>query len=263
MVEETVKFLDHAAYLFPESFDIPRMSAQLLRFLQRWNEAGKQYEIAEKLAENQRPEILNARFYFDYASAIERGGDIKRAEKLFKHSIELHSKADPEFADKKFAALLYNYLGYMWLENDMNIDEAGELIKTAYDLDPESGAITDSIGWFYFKKGRYADAKRELLRARVLMQKEAQERGRADEADPVILDHIGQALFHLGEKEEAIRYLEQAVETAPDEKEYTDRLKEYRADIEKKSASKKETPPAPKNDANKQVSSTENAKPGN
>ena len=99
----------------------------------------------------------------------------------------------------------------------MNLDEAGELIKTAVDLDPESGAIADSLGWYYFKRNRFEEAKEELLRAEQLIET----------PDPVIFDHIAQAFFMLGEREEALDYMRKAVEMDPENQEFRNRLKSY------------------------------------
>jgi tetratricopeptide (TPR) repeat protein len=117
----------------------------------------------------------------------------------------------------------------------MNIDEAGELIKTAVDLDPDSGAIADSLGWFYFKKGRFEEALKELLRSEMLLE------GEGEEADAVILDHIAQAYYSLGRKEKAIEYMERAAKLEPDKKEYSVRLSQYREASESKPAPEEAT----------------------
>ncbi|MEM6916005.1 MAG: tetratricopeptide repeat protein, partial [Verrucomicrobiota bacterium] len=155
--------------------------------------------------------------FFRYAAAHERSGEFDKAEELFRKTIEMIAKKAPEEQNQQFTATVYNYLGYMWLENDMNLDEAGELIKTAVDLDPESGAIADSLGWYFFKKSRFEDAKVELLRAEQLIE----------EPDPVIFDHIAQTFFMLGEREEALEYMRRAVEMDPENEEFTDHLKSY------------------------------------
>ena len=73
----------------------------------------------------------------------------------FRKAIALY----PDFADA------YNYLGYMLVESDGNLDEAIDLIKRALKIDPENGAYIDSLGWAYFKKGMVVEALRELERA--------------------------------------------------------------------------------------------------
>ena len=238
LMEEAVKLLDHAAYLFPDKAEIPELAARILSSSEKWKEAVKRKEAALKIAEKNNPKMLNEYFYFGFAAAVERTGDIARGEKLFRKTIELISRNGQNQEEngmrKKFIAQTYNYLGYMWLENNKNIDEAGEMIKTAIDLDPDSGAIADSIGWFYFKKGRYDEAKKELLRAEKMME----------EPDGVIFDHIGQALFHAGDKMEAVKYMEKAVKMDPEKKEFAERLKEYQADQKKVEARPKPKPSA-------------------
>jgi len=222
--EVAVKFLTDTAYLFPDSADFPFLLTFPLARLERWDEAVKQFETTLKLAGDEQPQLLNESFYFRYAAAHERSGNLPKAEELFRKTIEMIAKNDPDDENKQFTATVYNYLGYMWIENDMKIDEGGELIKTAAELDPESGAIADSLGWFYFKKGDFEKARDELLRAETLIE----------EQDAVIFDHIGQAFYQLGDAEKAIEYLEKAVTLEPEKTEYSDRLQRMRDGSEKK-----------------------------
>lgn len=215
--EAAIEFLKDAAYLFPDVPDFPFLLSFPLSRLEKWDESVKQFEKTIELAAEEQPQMLNESFYFRYAAATERGGDLEKAAELFEKTIELISKNDPEDQNKEFTATVYNYLGYMWVENNMNLDEAGELIKTAADLDPDSGAIVDSLGWFHFMKGNYEEAKKELLRAEQMVET----------PDSVIYDHIARAHYKLGEKEAAIEYMKKAVELDPEKEEFSKRLKEF------------------------------------
>ena len=108
------------------------------------------------------------------------------------------------------------------------------LAAIAGELSPESGAIADSLGWFYFKKGWFEKARDELLRAETLIE----------EQDAVIFDHIGQAFYQTGETERAIEYLEKAVALDPEKAEYSDRLQRMRDGTEKKLAPSETAPAA-------------------
>ncbi|MEM9280700.1 MAG: tetratricopeptide repeat protein [Verrucomicrobiota bacterium] len=217
--EAAVKFLEKAAYLFPDKSEFPFLLTFSLGRLERWEDSVKQFEDALKLGEEEKAEYLDDVFYFRFGAAHERAGNFDEAEQLFEKTIDLISKKDPTEEDQQFTATVYNYLGYMWLEIDKNIDAAGELIRTAADLDPESGAIADSLGWFYFKKGRYEEAREALLRAEELSEDPAAE----------ILDHIGQVFHKLGDQQKAIEYLERAVALEPDNEDLIERLERYRA----------------------------------
>ncbi|NLT69530.1 MAG: tetratricopeptide repeat protein [Verrucomicrobiaceae bacterium] len=224
--ELSVEFLTEAAYHFPESPDFPFLLTFSLGNLERWEEAIEQFQATIALAKETQPQLLNEGFYFRYAAAFERLGQFEEAEEFFRKTMELIARNDPNGENVEFTATVYNYLGYMWLENDMNIDEAGELIKTAADLQPESGAIADSLGWFYFKKGEFEQAREELLRAESLIE----------EMDAVILDHIGQTFHQLGDRDTAIEYLRKAVELEPEKEEFSKRLKEYEKGLAKRVA---------------------------
>ncbi|MAS92253.1 MAG: hypothetical protein CMO55_03565 [Verrucomicrobiales bacterium] len=229
-----VEFLDESAYLFPEVPTFRLLMADALEKSERFEEATKQYKEAEKIAEEFEPQILGELFYFRYAAAHERAGNIETAGELFQRTLDLLAKNDPELQNADFAATVYNYLGYMWLENDMKIEEAGELIKTAAEMNPESGAIADSLGWFYFKQGDFEEARDELLRAEQLIE----------QADPVIYDHIGQVFHKLGENQSAVEYMKKAAEMDPENKEIGERLAEYtkllEGEVTKPNSEKKE-----------------------
>ena len=217
-VEEAIRLLDRGIYLYPSDPRLPGLLAVAHSGAENWEKAVPWFEKTIELASQSQPAMLDTVFFFRYGIAVERKGDIDAAADLFRKSIDLLDEIDTETPDgKKFRAQLYNYLGYMWIENDKNIDQAGELIKNAAELDPTSGAIADSLGWFYFKKGDYPAAKRELAKAADILE----------EPDAVIFDHLAQACHKLGEKEKAIEYVRKALELDPDNQEYQARLKEF------------------------------------
>jgi tetratricopeptide (TPR) repeat protein len=82
--------------------------------------------------------------------------------------------SDPEHA----SAL--NYLGYMLADQNMKLDEALGYIKRAVDLDPANGAYLDSLGWVYFRLGKYDLAEENLVKASQKIN-----------TDPTVHDHLG------------------------------------------------------------------------
>ena len=154
----------------------------------RHNEALAAFSDAQALAETNREELLNAEFYFSYGAAAEQAGLFDKAAELLKRSIELDANN----------AQSYNYLGYMWADRNEHLDEAGELIKKAIALEPDKGEYLDSLGWFYFRKGDFDRALKELLHAQenVLLEEQKD--------DATVLDHIGEAYLKLGKTAEAL-----------------------------------------------------------
>lgn len=225
-MDEAVRILERGAYLYPEDIDIPWMLSGISMQQEVFDKALEYFEEIIELASSTSPEILQKEFYFRYAIAAERSGDIDRATKILQKCLDFLEDEDLEDEEtRQFASSVYNYLGYTWVENDMNIDQGGALIKAALDLDPNSGAIIDSLGWFYFKKGEFAKSLEQLLKAETLLE----------EPDSVIYDHIARAAWHTGDKAMAVTYMEKAVEHDDEEKaEYTERLEQFQ----------KEDPPA-------------------
>ena len=85
-----------------------------------------------------------------------------------------------------------NYLGYVWLENNQNYNEALYMIFEAFQQNPESGHIMDSMGRALYRMQKYEDAVSILERAAEYLP-----------ANAVVCDHLGDVYWHLGRKKEA------------------------------------------------------------
>jgi tetratricopeptide (TPR) repeat protein len=80
-----------------------------------------------------------------------------------------------------------NYLGYMLADHDMKLDEALSMIQKAVELDPQNYAYLDSLGWAYFKLGKYNLAEEDL--------RKAVER---NSTDATVHDHLGELYEKTG-----------------------------------------------------------------
>ena len=76
-----------------------------------------------------------------------------------------------------------------------NLDEAEVLIKKALKLSPNKGYVIDSLGWVYYKKGRYDEAI-ELLNKAASLQSD----------DPAIMEHLGDVYVEKGDTLKALEY---------------------------------------------------------
>ena len=106
----------------------------------------------------------------------------------------------------------------MYAERGQNLDEAIQLISKAISLEPENGYFIDSLGWAYYQQGKYPDALRELKRA----VEKARE-------DPVILEHLGDALLKNGFDEDAASAWEKALQLDPAADGVKQKLEDVRA----------------------------------
>lgn len=209
-----VEFIEEAAERFPESADLPFLLTFALGQLERWDDAVAAFEKTIALAKETKPELLNEGFYFRFAAAHERLKNIEEAEKLFRKTLELIKANESSGENPEFTATVLNYLAYMWIERGENLDEAGPMAQEAAALSPDSGAIADTVGWYHFQKGNYPRALVELKKAERLIE----------EPDAVILDHLGQTLAKLDEKEFAAEYFRKALELDPKNEEVKARL---------------------------------------
>ncbi|GHC71357.1 tetratricopeptide repeat protein [Limoniibacter endophyticus] len=143
-------------------------------------EAAKIYEKAVSAIGEPKAEDWN--LFFQRGIAYERLKQWDKAEPNFHQALKL-SPDHPQ---------VLNYLGYSWIDKNMNLKEGMELIRKAVDLRPSDGYIVDSLGWAYYKLGQYDDAVRELERAVSLMPE-----------DPTLNDHLGDAYWKVGRRLEA------------------------------------------------------------
>ncbi len=89
-------------------------------------------------------------------------------------------------------AQVLNYLGYSWVDRGENLPQALAMLEKARSLSPFDGYIVDSVGWAYYKIGRYKDAAKTLEDAVLLVP-----------GDPTINDHLGDAYWQVGRKLDA------------------------------------------------------------
>lgn len=120
-------------------------------------------------------------FYFRGIS-LERIKQWPKAEADMKKALELY----PE------QPLVLNYLGYSWVDQNVNLDEAYKMLKRAVEQRPTDGYIVDSLGWAHYRLAQYDEAVRILEKAIDLKP-----------SDPVINDHLGDAYWRVGRKLEA------------------------------------------------------------
>ena len=117
-----------------------------------------------------------------------RGGSYERIKEYSKSDEDLLNslKIDPD------DAYVLNYLAYSWLERDYKINEAIEMLETAYSLKSNDPYIIDSIGWAYYLTNDYIKAEKFLKRAVELMPD-----------DSIVNDHYGDILWKLNRKIQA------------------------------------------------------------
>ncbi len=164
------------------------LESELLAKEKRFDEAHTTLsEAVERMPEDTA--IMYARAMNSFAR-----GDIDGLESDLKLVIEI----DPQNAQA------LNALGYSLLDKTKRVEEATNYIQQAYMLEPKSPAIMDSLGWAYFKGGRYDQAIVQLRSAY-----EAEPEGE-------IAAHLIEALWALGAEPEAREIWLEALKKFPE-----------------------------------------------
>jgi tetratricopeptide (TPR) repeat protein len=155
--------------------------AQLYERGKKYPEMAKSLEGAEKLSE----------------SPQEKEGVYFMRGAMYEH-LKKYDLAEAEFrkvlAIEPDDAKTLNYLGYMFAEAGLKLEEAAKLVGRALELDPQNGAYLDSLGWVYFRQNKLPEAENMLVQALAKIGK-----------DPTVHDHLGDIYFKQGKTRDAIK----------------------------------------------------------
>lgn len=178
--DAAIEVLEQLARQYPDLPVVHSTLGDVLRQQDQFAAAINAYDRALDLT----VEGARAQWFLLYARAIahERLGQWPEAEADFRHALALNP-GQPQ---------VLNYLGYSMVEQQVNLDEALEMIEQAVAASPDSGYIIDSLGWVLYRLGRYDEAVVHMERAAQL-----------EPVDAVVNDHLGDTLWAVGRKREA------------------------------------------------------------
>ena len=213
--ERAVRLLGDARRRFPGAPEIVYYLAIAQREAKQTQQAVATFEEALHEAQlEEDDDFVNAKFYFNYGAAAEQAGLYNKAADLLRKSIAL----DPENS-----AEASNYLGYMWADHNMNLEEAEAMIRRALQSEPNNASYLDSLGWVEFRKGQFDRALDDLLRAAKSAERE----------DPVVFEHIGDTYLKLNRTKEALEAWQKALSLDPKNKNLADKIQATKKTIGK------------------------------
>ena len=183
-------FDDFTNYLF-----ISNLYSQAKRGKQAIEAANQAYTIA---GDDDRKQIAK----LTLATAQQMAGDFQAAETTLRALLK-QSPGNP---------IALNNLGYFLTERNVKLDEALELINQALKIDPTNPSYLDSLGWAYFKLGKFDEAEKYLKDAL-----------RYDVSSPTINEHLGDVYHQQGKPELAKSAWQKALNLVSDTEE-TSRL---------------------------------------
>lgn len=178
--DEAIGELRALSAQYPDRARIPTLLGEFLSRQDRYAEARDAFDNAVSLFQGEVE--AQWRVYFQRAIVLTKLEDWPAAEADFRKALEL----SPEQPN------VLNYLGYSLVERREKLDEALDMIERAVAARPDSGYITDSLGWVYYRLGRYEEAVVQMERAVELLP-----------IDPILNDHLGDTYWAVGRKREA------------------------------------------------------------
>lgn len=173
--KNSIKYLNKAAELDPNNPYCHFLIGLNYMDQRKYGPAAKSLTRAVEL----KPDMAEG--HFQLGVALDLSGNFEKAVPSLEKTLELK----PDFA------VALNYLGYSLADRDRDLARAEALIGKALELDPQNTAYQDSLGWVSYKLGNYEKAEKYLSAAS------------QNSSDPLIFEHLGDALMKLGRKEDA------------------------------------------------------------
>jgi tetratricopeptide (TPR) repeat protein len=178
--DEAIRDLKTLAEAQPKDIEAWTALGDAYRAANKFPEAASAYDHAADVLGT--PQKKDWPLFFARAIARDRSKNWPGAEADLQLALKL-SPDEPQ---------TLNYLGYSYVDQNRDIPEALKMLEKARSLKPYDGFIVDSVGWAYYRLGRFADAAKTLEDAVLLVP-----------GDPTINDHYGDALWKVDRKRDA------------------------------------------------------------
>lgn len=179
---------------------------RLLLLLERDEEAVAAFTVLLTGGE----EDLDVHYYLSLA--YENLGDFARTEEHLLAYLAL-SPDDPD---------VMNFLGYLYAEEGVKLDEAEKLLQGALEIDPGNPYYLDSLGWVYYRQGKGKKAIDHIRRAIYGMEGD----------DAVLRDHLGDAYLLDGDTQRALAEWDRAHRLDPSLEGVLDKIKRHGGAVE-------------------------------
>jgi tetratricopeptide (TPR) repeat protein len=166
----------------------PEVEQLKVEILASCGEVQKAVERIEKLIEENPDEDVGRLWYSNFLAQREKTDEAVAL-------LETLLQKQPD------NALLKNNLAYSLIESNRDPQRSRRLLEESLHAEPESGPTLDSMGWLYYKEGKFEEALGYIYQAAATMAT----------PDPEVLDHLGDTVYRLGRHRQALQYWQQAV----------------------------------------------------
>lgn len=200
----------------------------LLSWVDLTTRYGDQSAIDRLFAAFERPDLLEpvVRAVVDDPSRMPEDEPGRRAEFAYMIGTTLNSAGRDELAEAAYRralalkpghAWVSNNLGYQLLEADRDLDEAARLLEAAYQALPDQASVIDSVGWLRYKQRVLEDEKGPdgaVVREGAITLLTRAADSESGQENSVLQEHLGDALWAAGRRDEAVQRWTQALRQA-------------------------------------------------
>jgi len=175
--QEVATVLESAQKVLPDDFRVHFFLGVAYHRLGREVEAVSVLERARELNPKDINAISQLALVYDGLKRYEE------SDSLYEEGLKL----DPE------NSLILNNYGYSLADRGLQLERALEMSKKAVAAQPDNSSYLDTIGWVYYRLGKYAEAERYI--------RKAIEKG---DASAVVHEHLGDIYAKLNDTERAL-----------------------------------------------------------
>lgn len=131
--------------------------------------------------------------YYETGAALNEAKRSEESEASLRKALGMLPRVPSNPEERELRATVLNHLGYLFAEENRNLDEAKRFLTEALDLLPRASHIEDSMGWVEFRLGQ-TDKALALIRKAMDGSSE----------DPILYDHLADVYAKMGDKEKAV-----------------------------------------------------------
>jgi tetratricopeptide (TPR) repeat protein len=179
--------------LFPTMSIVYLLNGVSANQLKKHDEALESLEAGIELVMNDP--AMKAEFYGQLGEAYFGLKDPNEGITNYKKALSLDNKSN----------LLKNNFAFRLATVKKDLDLAQSIIEQAVSSSPGQAQYKDTYGWVYFQQGKYDQAKLQFEKAYEI-----------NDQDRLILEHLGDVEYKLGNKSKAIEWWKKGLEIDPD-----------------------------------------------
>lgn len=180
----------------PENMDLYRYIAPLYYQVKEYDKAIAIYNDAMARVDSVKDNELYSDLLGGKGDVLVEMGDTIGAYKLYDQALSICPGN---------TSVMNNYAYFLSL-SEKNLDKAESMAAKAVNANPNNATFIDTYAWVYFKKKNY-DMALFYIKSAI---------NNADEPSSDIIEHYGDILFMTGDKEEALKQWQKALELSPD-----------------------------------------------